>query len=91
MPVTVRLPRVLAHYAGGRAEFRLEASSVREIVRQLGDAYPDIALRLCDDTGQLRNALNLFVNNRNIRSLEGSDTLLEDGDEVSIMPLMAGG
>ena len=89
--VTVRLPRMLARHADGHTEVCLEASSIRELVQVLGAAYPAITPRLCDETGRLRNALNLFVNNRNVRSLAGTDTPLQDGDEISIMPLMAGG
>ncbi len=60
-------------------------------MRGLGVAYPAMTPRLCDETGELRNALNLFVNNKNVSSLAGADTALHDGDEISIMPLMAGG
>ena len=91
MTVTVRLPRVLARHADGHTEFRLEASSIRELFQELGAAHPDIAPRLYDGTGGLRSSLNLFVNNKNFRSLAGADTPLHDGDEISIVPLMAGG
>ena len=91
MAVTVRLPRMLARHTDGHTEVRLEASSMRELVQKLGVAYPSITPRLCDETGELRNALNLFVNSKNVRSLAGADTPLHDGDEISIMPLMAGG
>ena len=91
MAVTVRLPRILARHADGCTEIRIEASSIHDLVQKLGAVYPDIAPRLCDETGQLRTALNLFVNNKNVHSLAGADTPLKDGDEISIMPLMAGG
>jgi len=89
--VTVRLPRVLARHADGSTEVRIEASSIQDLVQKLGAVYPDITPRLCDEAGQLRTALNLFVNNKNVHSLAGADTTLKDGDEISIMPLMAGG
>lgn len=91
MAVTVRLPRILARHADGRTEIPIEASSIHDLVQKLGAVYPDIAPRLCDETGRLRTALNLFVNNRNVHSLDGAETPLSDGDEISIMPLMAGG
>ena len=91
MAVTVRLPRILARHADGRTEIRMEASTIRDLVQKLGAVYPDIAPRLSDETGQLHTALNLFVNNKNVHSLDGADTPLSDGDEISIMPLMAGG
>ena len=91
MAVIVRLPRVLARHADGHTEVHLEASSIKELLQKLGAVYPAIEPRLCDESGQLRQALNLFVNNRNVRSLAGADTPLQDGDEISIMPLMAGG
>ena len=91
MPVTVRLPSVLAIHTGGRTEVRVDASSIQDLVQKLGAVYPAIAPRLCDESGQLRTALNLFVNNRNVQALDGAATALQDGDEISIMPLMAGG
>ena len=91
MAVVVRLPRVLARHTDGHTEVHLEASSIQELLQKLGAAYPVIEPRLCNEAGQLRRALNLFINNRNVRSLAGADTRLQDGDEISIMPLMAGG
>ena len=91
MTVTVRIPLVLTRLTGGRAEVEAQASTVQELVESLEAAFPGIKARLCDESGELRNLLNVFVNNRDIRFLEGAETRLQEGDHVSIVPLIAGG
>jgi sulfur-carrier protein len=61
------------------------------VIETLEQSFPGIKARLCDDQGQLRRFINFYVNSEDIRFLEGQETLLTAGDEVSIVPAVAGG
>jgi molybdopterin synthase sulfur carrier subunit len=61
------------------------------MIDTLNTAHPGIKDRLCDDTGELRRFVNIYVNEEDIRFLKGKETSLKDGDEVSIVPAIAGG
>ena len=91
MTVTVRVPLVLKRFTGGQAEVEAQASTVRELIESMEAAFPGIKSRLCDDSGELRGLLNVYVNNKDIRFLDGEHTRLQEGDYVSIVPLIAGG
>lgn len=91
MAIKVRLTWVLARHADGQKELQIDAVSVRDLIDKLRDAHPELASRLCDENGELRRTLNFFVNQENIRTVSGDDTELRDGDEISIVPLIAGG
>lgn len=91
MAVTIRIPLVLTRLTNGQAEVQVQASTVREMLENLEAAYPGIKPRLCNESGELRNMLNVYVNNTDIRFLERAETRLQEGDQVSIVPLIAGG
>jgi molybdopterin synthase sulfur carrier subunit len=61
------------------------------MIETLNSSYPGIKDRLCDETGELRRFVNMYVNEEDIRFLKGKETSLKDGDEVSIVPAIAGG
>ena len=61
------------------------------MIESLNSAHPGIKERLCDDSGELRRFVNIYVNEEDIRFLKGKETILKDGDEVSIVPAIAGG
>jgi molybdopterin synthase sulfur carrier subunit len=67
------------------------AGSIAAMLETLEAAYPGIKARLCDDSGELRRFVNIYVNEEDIRFLKGKDTALKAGDEVSIVPAIAGG
>jgi molybdopterin synthase sulfur carrier subunit len=67
------------------------AGSVADMVDTLEASYPGIKSRLCDESGELRRFVNIYVNEEDIRFLKGKDTVLKTGDEVSIVPAIAGG
>jgi molybdopterin synthase sulfur carrier subunit len=75
----------------GAAEVDVEGGSVGAALGQLEQRYPQIRTRLRDDQGELRRFVNLYVNGEDIRFLSGMDTSLSSGDEVSIIPAVAGG
>jgi MoaD family protein len=91
MSVSVLLPTALRRYADDKGSLELEGSTVGALMEQLGSTYPDLKPHLFDDDGALRNFVNVFVNDDNIRDVSGTDTPVKDGDEVMLVPAVAGG
>ena len=91
MSVKVLIPTALQKFTSDRATLECNGSSIAELLDSLETNCPGIKSRLCDEQGQPRRFLNLYVNSEDIRFLEGIDTTLSDGDEVSIVPAVAGG
>ncbi|ACK69055.1 MoaD family protein [Gloeothece citriformis PCC 7424] len=92
MSVTVLIPTPLQKYTNNQASLECtEIPNVAELIETLEQTYPGIKSRLCDETGQPRRFLNFYVNEEDIRFLEGINTSLKDGDQVSIVPAVAGG
>lgn len=89
--VTVLIPTPLRRYTGGESRVTLAGSSVGEVLDALDAAHPGIGERLRDDSGQIRRFVNVFVNGKNVRDADGIDTPLSAGDELGIIPAMAGG
>lgn len=91
MSVRVRIPTPLRRFTGGNEEVSLDADTVGRIVDDLEQRYPGIKERLCDEQGRLRRFVNIYVNGDDIRFLNSLDTAVKDGDEISIVPAIAGG
>jgi molybdopterin synthase sulfur carrier subunit len=91
MSVVVRIPAPLRAKADGQRQLRVEAHGLDALLDAMDAAYPGITERLRREDGTLRRTLNIYVNGENIRFLQGLDTPLRDGDEVSIVPAIAGG
>jgi sulfur-carrier protein len=91
MAVQVLIPTPLQKFTNNQASVELEAASVADLVEALEGTFPGIRARLCDDSGKLRRFLNIYVNSEDIRFLDNESTSLSDGDEVSIVPAVAGG
>lgn len=91
MPITVRIPAPLQKLTKDKTEVEANASNVKELVDDLEKNFPGIKNRLCDDTGKVRRFLNIYVNDEDVRFLQQEETVLKDGDEVSIVPAIAGG
>jgi MoaD family protein len=91
MAVQVLIPTPLQKFTNDEATAELTASSVDGLLDALEGRYPGIKGRLCDEAGKLRRFLNVYVNSEDIRFLENQNTPLKDGDEVSIVPAVAGG
>ncbi|MEQ1793940.1 MAG: MoaD/ThiS family protein [Nitrospira sp.] len=89
--IKVRIPTPLRPLTKGQGEVETQASSVLQMIETLNSAHPGIKDRLCDETGELRRFVNIYVNEEDIRFLKGKETSLKDGDEVSIVPAIAGG
>ncbi|MEX1317370.1 MAG: MoaD/ThiS family protein [Synechococcaceae cyanobacterium] len=91
MAVQVLIPTPLQKFTNNEPSVELEATSVAALVEALESRFPGIRARLCDDSGKLRRFLNIYVNSEDIRFLDNETTALSDGDEVSIVPAVAGG
>ena len=91
MGVTVKIPTPLRRVTGGQREVQIEAATIAELIAQLDQQYPGMRERLCGDDGQLRPFLNIYVKGEDIRFRDGVNTALQPGDDVSIIPAVAGG
>lgn len=89
--IKVRIPTPLRPLTKGQGEVEVSAGSIVDLIDNLNAAHPGIKARLCDDSGELRRFVNIYVNEEDIRFLKGKDTSLKAGDEVSIVPAIAGG
>jgi len=87
----VRIPTPLRKYTGGAEAVEASGATVGALLGDLDTRYPGIRDRICDDAGQVRRFVNVFVNGEDIRFLENLDTPVEAGDELSIVPAIAGG
>ena len=91
MPVIVRIPTPLQKLTKDRPEVTASAATVQELIGDLERQFPGFKARLCDADGRLRRFVNIYVNEEDIRFLKQEATPLKDGDEVSIIPAIAGG
>jgi molybdopterin converting factor small subunit len=91
MSVTVRIPTQLRELSGGNAEVSAEGGTLATVLSGLERAHPGFRERLFDDQGELRRFVNVFVDDEDIRFLDGVDTEVKDGATVSIVPAVAGG
>ena len=89
--IKVRIPTPLRPLTKGQRQVDAQAYTIVEMSDTLNTAHPGIKERLCDDTGEIRRFVNIYVNEEDIRFLKGKETSLKDGDEVSIVPAIAGG
>ncbi|MFQ4139577.1 MoaD/ThiS family protein [Nodosilinea sp. PGN35] len=91
MAVKVLIPTPLQKFTNDQAALECSGATIVELLNDLESSCPGIKARLCDDAGELRRFVNFYVNSEDIRFLDGKETALTDGDEVSIVPAVAGG
>ena len=91
MSITVLIPSPLRKLTGGQDRVSGDGSRLIDCIEALEARYPGLKERLCDETGEVRRFVNIFVNGEDVRFLQGLDTPLKSGDEVSIVPAVAGG
>ena len=91
MSIRVRIPTPLRSVTEGASEVTGEPGTISGLILDLEARFPGMKGRLRDDAGELRRFVNLYVNGEDVRFLEGLDTSLKAGDEVSIIPAVAGG
>ena len=91
MPVTVRLPTIMRTHAGGQSEVSAQGSTIGEVIDDLLLQFPGTATHLKAPDGGVHKFVNVYVNDEDIRYLGKLDTPVKDGDQVSILPAVAGG
>ena len=91
MSVMVRIPGPMRKITNGADKVEMEGESVSALIGALDDEYPGMKERILDDNGELRYFVNLYLNNEDVRFLEGLNTVISSGDEISIVPAVAGG
>ena len=91
MSVLVRIPTPLRRMTGGKDKVEVESSTLGEMVDTLESTYPGFKERLVDENGELRYFVNIYVNGEDVRFLQGLETATSTGDEISIVPAVAGG
>jgi len=91
MPVRVQIPGPLRSLTGGAEEVEVEAKDVAGLIEALEGRHKGLRDRLCDGSGELRSYVRLFLNEEDIRFLDGKSTALKAGDTVAIVPAIAGG
>jgi molybdopterin synthase sulfur carrier subunit len=91
MPILVRIPTPLRAVTKGAGEVQAKGDTVADLVVDLERQYPGLRERLVDEGGEVRRFINIYVNEEDIRFLQGARTALKEGDQVSIVPAIAGG
>lgn len=90
--MTIYLPTPLRRHAGGAREVEVSGNTIREVFSGLKETYPALAEQLWDDdAGDLKKYLSVFLNDENVRNLQGPDTAVGAKDEISVIPAIAGG
>lgn len=89
--ITVRIPTPLRKLTNNEETVEVAPGTIGSAIQELQARYPGIRERLLDDSGQIRRFVNVYLNEEDIRFLQNQDTPLKDGDEVSIIPAIAGG
>ena len=91
MATTIRIPGPLRRLTGGQDRVDVEGGTLATVIDSLEVQFPGFKERLCNDDGSLRHFVNIYVNGEDIRRHNGLDTVIKSGDELSIVPAVAGG
>lgn len=88
---TVLVPTPLRRLTGGQAKLTVEGSDIDALIQTINQQYPGISAKILDDDGNVKRFINIFVNDNEIRTLQGLATPVKSSDQISIVPAMAGG
>jgi molybdopterin synthase sulfur carrier subunit len=91
MPISVSIPTPLRPLTDNLDTVEVEGATISDLLTSLEKRYPGIGERLLDDNGNVRRFVNIYVNGEDVRFLQDKETLVKSGDEVSIVPAIAGG
>ncbi len=90
MAVIIRIPGSLKHWLDGKTELSCQGKCVFDCIEDLNENFPSLKSHLFDENGNISDIL-IFLNGDNLRNLDGLQTTVNDGDEISMIPLVAGG
>ncbi|MCZ6676866.1 MAG: MoaD/ThiS family protein [Candidatus Poribacteria bacterium] len=91
MAVIVRIPTPLRRLTKNLAEVEVGGDNIESVIENLEENYTGIKERICDEEGNIRRFVNIYLNDEDIRFLDGKATAVKDGDEISVIPAIAGG
>ena len=91
MANVIMIPTVLRKFTGGKDKVKVNGRTISLALLSLADAYPALKTQIYDDDGKMRNFVNIFLNDEDVRYLDGEDTEIKDSDVISIVPSIAGG
>jgi molybdopterin converting factor small subunit len=91
MAIVVRIPTPLQKFTQQQSTVQTTGATIQDMLDDLGRHFPGLREQLCDERGAVRRFVNLYLNEEDIRFLQGEKTVLQDGDEVAIIPAVAGG
>ena len=91
MPINVRIPTPLRKLTQDKDTVQAAGATIHDIIENLEKQYPGLKERLCDERGELRRFVNVYLNDEDIRFAQGKSTPVKDGDEISVIPAIAGG
>jgi len=91
MAVLVRIPTPLRKFTGGDESVSVDGDSIAAVIENLDSSFPGLKERICEADGSVRRFVNLYVNGDDIRFLDNLGSAVKDGDEISIVPAIAGG
>ena len=91
MSVTVRIPTPIRRVTNGQDKVAAEGETLKDIIEAMEEQYPGVKARLCDDQGEIRHFVNIYINGEDVRFLDGLGSSTKSGDEISIVPAVAGG
>lgn len=91
MAITVQIPTPLQKFTKNQGQVAAQGATVADVLHDLDGHFPGIRERLCDDRGGIRKFINFYLNDEDIRFMDGEKTVLKDGDTLAIIPAIAGG
>ena len=91
MPIKILLPTAFTRHTDGRKQFESSAANLPELLHEFDRTFPALSTQIKDDDGKLRKFINIYINDEDIRFLGGDSYAFQDGDEVMLIPSIAGG
>lgn len=91
MATTIFVPTPMRKVTGGQGKIQVDARTLQEAFEQANASYPGFSDRILDQGGEIKRFINVFVNGVDVRQLQGRATPIRDGDQVAVIPAMAGG
>lgn len=91
MSIVVRIPTPLRRLTNGQDKVEVDSTTLDGVINAMNEQFPGIRNRICDDQGALRNFVNVYINGEDVRFLQGLETPTSSGDEISVVPAVAGG